>query len=611
MSRPQKQLIRVVAPALWALRAHWVTATLLTLTGAVALAALLPVSALFGGSPLALGSRLLAPALPNPDLQLPLGADATTPAAYRAAATGSLFSVLALIAAGVFLVAAITLLAISDARSAARAQEVSVRRAVGASRILLHLAAAFESAVVAAAILLAGGVVGLLVTHATSAAWSGELAAGTLWVTVGLTASLLGLIGFGVSLPATRERRRMPLGGRKGRALELVLPALQLGVSLTVLGAAALLARHARGLEGTAGTAAGSGVVFQMGVPDGPAAMRARAYDRLLQRLHTTSGVLAASLTSADAELGLGTGDGILTDCGHCAWGGIAVPWKLPFVTHYLVSADTFRTLDLKVLKGRGITSHDAFNAPRVAVVSASLARDNFEGGHAVGRRLQIGHGLSDWYTVVGVVADQLPAGFGGGLQPSYALYLSVLQHPARTVDLVVRGAADSSSIASVQGALDATLGGGVTVRKTSEASYLAREAGPVRWFGRMFGALGWVMLTLASLGTCVVMWLWVSSITHDLAVRRAVGARRRDIFRFILSRAAGVAVSGIVFGLWCGIIVWGALTSVVAGLPPWEPSVLIRFSVLLSLAAVVGALLPAWRIAHASPATLVGQGDS
>ena len=326
--------------------------------------------------------------------------------------------------------------------------------------------------------------------------------------------------------------------------------------------------------------------------------------------MNASPGVVAVSLTSADAELGLGTGDDILTDCGRCAWGGIGVPWKLPFVTHYLVSADTFRTLKVKVIEGRGITSRDAFTAPRVAVVSASLARDNFEGGRAVGRRLQIGHGQSDWYTVVGIVPDQLPAGYGGGVQPAYALYLSVLQHPGRTVDLLVRGQTDSTTIARVRGALQSTLGSGLTLRETSEARYRAHEADPVRWFGGLFGGLGWIMLALATLGTCVVMWLWVSSITHDLAVRRAVGARRRDIFRFVLSRVAGVAASGIVFGLWFGIMVWGALTSVVAGLPAWEPSVLIRFAVLLAIAAVVGALLPASRIAYAAPATLIGRGD-
>ncbi|HEY6225265.1 MAG TPA: hypothetical protein VIW26_15895, partial [Gemmatimonadales bacterium] len=137
MTRLRSSLTRVAVPVAWALRTYWVTAALLVITGTVALAAMLPVSTLFHGGPLAPEGRLLAPALRAPDLPLPLGPFATTPAAYRSAATAMLFSVLTLIAAGVFLVAAITLLAVADVRSAARTREMSVRRAVGASRSLL------------------------------------------------------------------------------------------------------------------------------------------------------------------------------------------------------------------------------------------------------------------------------------------------------------------------------------------------------------------------------------------------------------------------------------------------------------------------------------------
>ncbi|HTH65724.1 MAG TPA: FtsX-like permease family protein [Gemmatimonadales bacterium] len=605
----RSQLTRIGAPAFWALKAHWVTAALLVITGTVALAALLPVSALFHRGPLPLGPRLIAPAVRTPDFQLPLSSLATTPGVFRSAATASLFSVLALIAGGVFLVAAITLLAVADARSAARANEISVRRAVGASRSVLLLAAGCESAVVASAILVAGGLAGLVGARAAGAAWPGQLVAGTLWVTLAVSGALLLLTCFGVSLPATRERRRTPLGGRKGRALELVLPALQLGVSLTVLGSAALLIRHAAVLKRGAGVPAGDGIVFAVTAPDRPAAERGRAYATLLDGLRS-QGMSGVSLTSAGAELGLGTGDGILTDCGRCAWGGIAVPWRLPFVTHFLVSADTFRLLNLHMLDGRELTDRDTFDAPRVAVVSASLAAENFEGGHAVGRRLQIGHGLFDWYTVVGVVADQLPAGYGGGLEPPDALYLSVLQHPAQVVDLLVRAPPDPQVVAGVRGTLRATLGPEVAVTQEREAAYVTAEAAPVRWFGRLYGVEGWIILGIATLGTFVVMWLWVASLSHDLAVRRAVGARRRDILRFILVRAIGVGLAGVAFGLWCGMSIWGALTSIIAGLPPWEPMPLLRYALLLVLAALAGALLPAWRAARTAPAILIGHAD-
>jgi hypothetical protein len=81
-------------------------------------------------------------------------------------------------------------------------------------------------------------------------------------------------------------------------------------------------------------------------------------------------------------------------------------------------------------------------------------------------------------------------------------------------------------------------------------------------------------------------------------------------VLRYVLARAAGVALGGVAFGLWCGMSLWGALTAIVAGLPPWEPGVLLRFSLLLTLSALAGALLPAWRVAHAAPAVLVGHGD-
>ena len=604
------RLTRIGAPAAWALRAYWVTAALLVITGTVALFALLPVSELFQGGPFTPAARLLAPAVRTPDLQLPLGPWATTPAEFRSVTTATFFSVLTLIAAGVFLVAAITLLAIADIRGAARTQEMSVRRAVGASRSLLLLAAGFESAVIAAAVFTAGGTAGLIGARAAGASWPGETVAASVWMTVAVCLALLTCLGLGVSLPALQQRRRMPLGGRKGRALELVLPALQLGLSLTVLGSAALLMRHAYSLKRGAGAAMGDGVVFSITAPHGPAADRARAYAGLLDRLGS-GGSREVSLMSAGTELGLGPADGIVTDCGRCAWGGIAVPWHFPFVTHLLVSADTFRMLNLEVIAGRGLTDRDTYDAPRVAVVSASLAAEDFEFGHAIGRRLHIGHGEFDWYTVVGIVADQFPAGYGGGLEPRKTLYLSILQHPAQAVDLLVRAPHDSASVDPVRSALRAALGRGTVVTEEREARAVTREAAPVRWFAILYSVQGWVLLIIATLGTFAVIWLWVASLSHDLAVRRAVGARHRHVFGFVLARAVGVALGGVGFGLWLGIIVWGSLQSIIAGLPAWEPAVLLRYALLLFAAAVVGALLPAWRVARTPPAVLLAHGNS
>ena len=92
-----------------------------------------------------------------------------------------------------------------------------------------------------------------------------------------------------------------------------------------------------------------------------------------------------------------------------------------------------------------------------------------------------------------------------------------------------------------------------------------------------------------------------------ELGARRAVGARRRDVMGYVLWRAVLVAISGAAFGSWLGLMVWDALGNVVAGLPPWDPAAVVRCGLLLGVAALAGALLPAWRAAHTPPAALLG----
>jgi putative ABC transport system permease protein len=347
--------------------------------------------------------------------------------------------------------------------------------------------------------------------------------------------------------------------------------------------------------------------VFQVTTPESSPGARAVRYASLLERFGDPPSFAAVSLTSPGTLVGLGMVDVVTTDCGNCSLGGLAFQLHPVAATHHLVSADTFRVLALSVVAGRQIVDADRWNAPRVAVVSQSLAERHFERGEAVGRRILIGHGPGEWYMVVGVVRDQPPTGFGAGLQPRDAVYLSVLQHPARTVDLLVRTPADSGVMAVVDRRLRDTLGGaGTQVSRASLSGLRATEAAPVRWFGRMLRMEGWVLLVLATLGTFVVMRLWVVSLLYELALRRAVGARRRAIVGFVLSRAAGVAIGGVAIGLWVGLLVWGTLATVFPGLPEWDVHAALRIAPLLAAATLAGALLPAWRAARAAPTRLL-----
>jgi ABC-type antimicrobial peptide transport system permease subunit len=88
------------------------------------------------------------------------------------------------------------------------------------------------------------------------------------------------------------------------------------------------------------------------------------------------------------------------------------------------------------------------------------------------------------------------------------------------------------------------------------------------------------------------------------------MGARRRDIMRYILARAAGVAVAGVAFGAWVGMMVWDALHTLSATLPAWDPNAVVWSGLLLGGAALAGAFIPAWRAARTPPTTLMSTGE-
>lgn len=600
-------LQRIVAPALGVLRSYRGTTLLLAATGAAMLAALLPIGALVSPSGAGFLSRLGLPPLPVTDIGVNLGPAAQGPAELRQIALTLLVRLLLGVGAGLLGVGWLTVLAVGVARAVARGPEIRVRRAVGASRRHLLVGELFGSTVIAAAALGVGGLAGRYGARAALAAWPGTVAAGGQ--AAGVVAAVLVVAGIlaGGMAPLAFARRASPVRDAGTAALGLVVPVTQLGLSLTVLAAAALLQRGAARVISTGGAAPGRGDVYQITTRDSTDEQRAAAYAALLDRLRADS--LTVSLTSPGTITGLGPVNTVGTDCGPCRWAGGALylPWHTFAATHYLVSADTFRALAIPTIAGRGISASDRWFSPRVAVVNRTLALRHYHDGQALGRAIAIGHGPGALYTVVGIVGDRTPVGFGGPLEPDEQVYLSVLQHPSRSVDLLIRAAAGPGVLERVGGTVREMVGRqGAKVALTSEAALLAAEAAPLRWFRVMIGGEGWAMLAVATIGTFATLWLWVTSLLPELGLRRSVGARRRDVLGYVAARAAVVAAAGAAFGCWAGMMAWDAMRAVVTGLPAWDFEAVLRFALLLAFAALAGAVLPAWRAVRAAPAALV-----
>jgi putative ABC transport system permease protein len=468
------------------------------------------------------------------------------------------------------------------------------------------LEAVFEGAILAIGTVVAGAVLGLVIGAVALAGWRGETLAGSLKPGALAALGVALVLILGVSFPALMPRRRIAQVTGPVR-MPLMPTAIQLGTGLVALTISALVVRAASQLTNPGPIAAAGGSVFSFALSDTTPAERAKGYAELLRRLERRVGLHAASLTSPGALVGLGPVGLVTTDCGQCSEGGIYLVTKTKPATHELVSSDTFRLLNLKVLAGRGISATDDWNSPRVAVVSRSLAAREFQNGEPIGRQIRVVDDGPQWSTVVGIVDDPSPVGLGGPLQPSYAVYLSVLQHPPSTAELLIRDRPGTDSGVAVRPVMRTTLGGRLThLEQHSEAALLGRDAALLQWFARWFGVEGWAMLGITTLGTFALMRLWVRSLLVELGVRRAMGARRRDLFALVLRRAAGVGLAGVLIGLWLGPFVWGVLPTIMTGLEAWDPAPVACYAGLLVASALAGALLPAWRAARSTPASLI-----
>jgi hypothetical protein len=595
--------------AWWALRIYSGSTLLIIGAGILAVAAALPMASFWSPAE----PRLRLASLPTVDLGIPLSRLAWTPSAAQWAALASIGTVVAGLGVAILCVAELTVLTVGATRASARRSEMVVRRAVGASRTGLRLSGGLEGIAMGGAVVIVGVPAGVVAWRWLAGTWPGSIGPERNWLPLALGLTLVAGVLLGAYLPAiwiphdpqTPRRSAVPHG--------FVVPALQMGVSLAILVVSATLQRYVSQLtagSGPGGT--GSGVVLEIRQSESLQARAAR-YASVLHSLTRAPMPETVSLSSAGVLSGVSPVDFITTDCGRCSQGGLRVRFRVVPATLGAISADTFKAMNVRLVQGRVFADGDSWQAPRVAIVNATLAASHFEGGQALGRKILLGSGAGQqWFTVVGVVHD-VPAGAVGGVfQPPYAVYVSVLQQPPTAAELLVRGA--SSGDAAVIGAeamARAALGGSRSiVARDTEASRRLRATAPLRWFGRVAAGAGLMALVLALLGMYAVMELWTRALVPELAVRRAVGARRLHVAGYVLARAVGVAIGGVALGWWLTVMTSGVVAAAFGVVDGPDAGLIVTTAGLLTVVALVGAWFPAWRAARTAPALALARLD-
>ena len=235
-----------------------------------------------------------------------------------------------------------------------------------------------------------------------------------------------------------------------------------------------------------------------------------------------------------------------------------------------------------------------------MAIVNETLARRFWPEENALGKRLRLGRD-GPAVEIVGVARDGKYLTLGE--EPRPYLFLPLLQNYRSTVTIVVRTTAVPRSVeptlrAEVRG-LDPTLP--VYVVKTV-AEFMSRSlAGPkaLALIVSMFAALA---LVLATVGVYGLMSFSVSQKRHELGIRMALGASKRDVLALFLKQAASLVGIGLAIGL---VLAWAAtrlLASLLYGVSGSNPAVFASVAILLAVVALAGSFFPSRRAATLDP---------
>jgi putative ABC transport system permease protein len=273
-------------------------------------------------------------------------------------------------------------------------------------------------------------------------------------------------------------------------------------------------------------------------------------------------------------------------------------PAERPRAALRIAGGDYFGAMRIPVLAGRTFEPRDRADAPRVAVVSAALARLLSSDGEAVGRRLRLaGAGDHEW-EVIGIVGDVPVSGFD--VEPPPVIYLSHLQRAENRLTLVMRAERSDASLAPDLRSIVAEQDPGVPVYAVATLERQMRDSRAVltrRLPMVLCGVFSVAALLLTLVALYAVCIHEVLSRRREFGIRLALGANAASIRQVILRSTIQLGALGIAAGTLAALLASRLLGSLMFGIATtdWRAYTLVAMAVLgVTLLAAVGPVLRA-----------------
>jgi putative ABC transport system permease protein len=407
---------------------------------------------------------------------------------------------------------------------------------------------------------------------------------------------------------------RTVAGGRSYRTRSSLL-VIQVGLAVVLLVAAALVVRSFNALQNLDLGFSREAVLRLKVEPRGRSQPVNTWIAELLPQISVMPEVEAAgAVYLTPMELGsIGQGTWALAE------GQLEAPEtasRNPIVNYLSATPGYFKAMGIPLVRGRLFTADDRANAPRVAVISESLAAAYFPEQDPVGKRIKAASFFDadpgpegSWRTIVGVVGNVRYRGL-------HELPLDMYDAPAQTTvgdttSLAVRlQAGQERSALAVAAAIQAqarqndprALVSGITMLE----SVVNAEIAPWRFSAWVFALFAGLAFALATLGLFSLVSLDVANRRREFAIRIAVGATGRHIAGGVFRSAGLRAGLGIAGGLAVAAVATRSLQSLLFGVPLVDTLTYGSVVALVAIVVAVASYLPARRAASTDPLALL-----
>ena len=516
------------------------------------------------------------------------------------------------------------------ARARERSKEITVRAALGASRERLLVQLLSESLVLA----LMGGGIGLLtacwgvslikmldpgdISRLQTIAIDGTALLFVFGLTL-LTALLFGLFPALVLSRANLASALRDEGGRTGtvgrerQRSQSILVIGQVALASVLLIGAGLLLRSFLAVQGVPLGFKSHQVlvadVYLASTKYADGEKRKAFFDSLLDKARQIPGVTDVGLNDC-----VPFGDNNDHETLIIAGQPVTDVSRLPWMIHQIVSPGYFRALGIPLLRGRFFDDRDQPNSENVVIINQSIAQRFFHGEDPIGKQLDdVGHLFNrprHITTIIGVVADVQHNDPGRGQTPfqsyfSYSQTAGGFGEFTKFETLVLHTTVDPQSVIPALRKTIGTLDPDLPLANVSAYDNLIAKSFTTRRLSLVVvGLFSCVALLLAAIGLYAVLSYSVSMRVREIGVRMALGAEATNIIKLVTYQGLRIICVGLIVGIGAGIVLGQIIGSVLYGVSASDPAALLTSALVLSTAALLACLLPAFRATRIDPIT-------